>query len=65
MRNETLEKKFAKAVYKYSLGKISIDEADSMSDLYVKQFLKNCETSPTLGHKGIDWYAREIVKGLK
>lgn len=59
-----MEKQFSKSLYKHSLGKITVREAEMMAPTYVDRFLKGCETSQELAHKGIDWYAKEIAKSL-
>lgn len=62
MERNSMEKRFAKALYKHSLGKVSVEEAEGIAPSAVNKFLKGCESSQTLAHKGLDWYAKEMAK---
>ena len=64
MEKNSMEKKFAKALFKYSLGKVSVDEAEKIAPASVNKFLKGCESSQSLAHKGLDWYAKEVAKNM-
>lgn len=62
MERNSMEERFAKILYKYSLGKVSMEEAEGIAPSAVNRFLKGCESSQTLANKGIDWYAKEMAK---
>jgi len=62
MERNSMEKKFAKAIYKHSLGRVSVEEAKILAPSAVNKFLKGCESSQALAHKGLDWYAKEMAK---
>ena len=57
-----LEKKLSKAIYKYALGKMTVDEATAKAAATIDIFVDSCNKSTSLAHKGVDWYAREIAK---
>lgn len=59
-----LEKKLSKTLYKYALGRLSVQEANELASATVGNFLEGCSESSSLAHKGLDWYAREIVRSL-
>ena len=60
----SLEKKLSKAIYKYSFGKLTVEEADSKAAETIGNFIESSANSPSLAHKGVDWYAREIAKSV-
>lgn len=64
MSNEkySLENMLAEAIFKYAVGKVTIEEAKQIADDRIEDFRENCKTSSSLAHKGIDYYAREIVR---
>lgn len=62
MERNSMEERFAKILYKYSLGKVSMEEAESIAPSAVNRFLKGCESSQVLANKGLDWYAKEMAK---
>ena len=62
MERYSMEERFAKILYKYSLGKVSMEEAEGIAPSAVNRFLKCCESSQTLANKGLDWYAKEMAK---
>lgn len=64
MERNPMEKKFAKSLFKYSLGRVTVEEAEKMAPSSVEKFLKGCKTSQTLAHKGLDWYAKEVAKNM-
>lgn len=64
MNRNPMEKKFAKAIFKYSLGRVTVNEAKKMAPSAVEKFLEGCKTSYVLAHKGLDWYAKELAKNL-
>ena len=64
MERNPMEKKFAKSLFKYSLGRVSAEDAERMAPSSVEIFLEGCKTSQTLAHKGLDWYAKEIAKNM-
>ena len=62
VEKNSMEERFAKILYKYSLSKVSMEEAEGIAPSAVNRFLKCCESSQTLANKGLDWYAKEIAK---
>ena len=51
------------AIMIFAEGRISHDEASELAEKYAEQF--DTEKYPLLGHKGLNWYAKEILKANK
>lgn len=58
----SLENELAKALFKYSLGNMSFDEAQQKAEVLVPTFIAGCKKYPMLGHKGIRWFAKEVLR---
>lgn len=56
----SIESELGEALLKLSSGKLDYNEAELLAGKYAPQF--NTERFPTLGHKGVNWYAKEILK---
>ena len=64
MDKNSMEGKLARAIYKNAFGKVSITEAQEIAENAIDNFIAGCKESSSLAHKGLDWYAKEIVKTL-
>lgn len=58
----SMENMLAQRIFKYACGKVSIDEAKQIASDRIDDFKEKCKTSSSLAHKGLDYYAREIVR---
>ena len=58
----SMENMLAQLIFKYACGKVLIDEAKQIASNRIDAFKENCKTSSSLAHKGLDYYAREIVR---
>lgn len=55
----TIESELAKALVRFSCGKISTEEAKAKA----KEVASNFDLSnEMLAHKGINWYAKQLLK---
>ena len=61
-RNYSLENELANALFKYSFGNLTIDQAEAKAKTLVPTFLEGCNDYPMLGHKGIKWFAKEVLR---
>jgi len=64
IKNVGLEMDMAEAFMRFSEGKIEKDDARKLARKGVPAFLKGCEDFTLLGHKGVDYYAREYIRAV-
>lgn len=59
---DLLSNELSEALLKFSSNKISVSMADKIADVA----LKNIDFSNSaLSHKGINWYAKDLLKRMK
>lgn len=58
INNYSIENELSKALYKFSYGKLTVKQAEMHAAEVMKNFDK---TNEGLAHKGINWYAKQIV----
>lgn len=51
------------AIMRFAEGRVTYDEASDLAEKYAEQYDE--EKYPLLGHKGLNWYAKEILKANK
>ncbi len=56
----SIESELREALMKLSLGKLDANEAELLAGKFAPQF--DMEKFPLLGHKGINWFAKELLK---
>lgn len=61
MKNITIEEELARALYKFSYGRLSVEEAEEKAREVMENFDLNNEA---LSHKGINWCAKEIISKM-
>ena len=58
IKDYSIQDELAKALYKFSYGRLTVNQAEKRA----KEVMKNFdETNEGLAHKGINWYAKQIV----
>lgn len=57
----TIQGELAKALYKFSYGRLTVDQAEERAEIVMKNFDPQNEA---LAHKGINWYAKQILKNM-
>ena len=62
-RNNEIQNELEKALTIFAEDRIDASEINILSERYVEQF--DTEKYPLIGHKGLNWYAKEILKANK
>ena len=57
----TIEGELTKALLRFSFGKLTIDEAKEKAAIAAKNW---DSTNETLAHKGLNWYAKQIISKM-
>ena len=57
----TIEGELAKALLRFSFGKLTIDEAKEKAAIAAKNW---DSTNEVLTHKGLNWYAKQIISKM-
>ena len=57
----TIEGELAKALLRFSFGKLTIDEAKEKAAIAAKNW---DSTNEALAHKGLNWYAKQIISKM-
>ncbi|MBQ4058349.1 MAG: hypothetical protein IJD40_05400 [Lachnospiraceae bacterium] len=61
MRASTIENELANALFRLSFGKLTVKQAQNKS----KEVASNFDIDDDmLAHKGINWYAKEVLKKM-
>ena len=61
MRASTIENELANVLFQLSFGKLTFKQAQSKS----KEMARNFDIDDDmLAHKGINWYAKEVIKKM-
>ncbi len=61
MNTKTIEKKLADALFRLSFGKLTASQAQRKAS----ELAHNIDlTNDMIAHKGINWYAKEILKKI-
>lgn len=59
--NYSIQDELAKALYKFSYGRLTVEQAEKRAEEVMKNFDPQNEA---LAHKGINWYAKQILKSM-
>ena len=59
IKKYSIQDELAKAIYKFSYGRLTVKQAEIRAEAVMKNF---DETNEGLGHKGINWYAKQILR---
>lgn len=59
--NYSIQDELAKALYKFSYGRLTVEQAEKRAEEVMKNFDPQNEV---LAHKGINWYAKQILKSM-
>lgn len=62
MKVELVEKELATALYRFSYGRLSAQEAAEKAHVIAP---KIDTSNPMIAHKGINWYAKQVLKASK
>ena len=54
----TIESELAKALVRFSFGRLSVDEAKEKAIVAAKNW---DSTNEALAHKGLNWYAKQLL----
>lgn len=57
----TIESELANALLRFSFGKLTVNEAKERAAIAAKNW---DSTNEVLNHKGLNWYAKQIVAKL-
>lgn len=57
-QNLTIESELAKALVRFSFGRLSVDEAKEKAIVAAKNW---DSTNEALAHKGLNWYAKQLL----
>lgn len=57
----TIQGELAKALYKFSYGRLTVEQAEKRAEEVMKNFDPQ---NKALAHKGINWYAKQILKNM-
>ena len=58
IKNYSIQDELAKALYKFSYGRLTVTQAEMRAE----EVMKNIDaTNEGLSHKGINWYAKQII----
>ena len=57
----TIESELANALFRLSFGKLTYEQAEEKAKQTAPKFDMNNES---LAHKGINWYAKELLKNM-
>ena len=57
----SIQDELAKALYKFSYGRLTVEQAEKRAEEVMKNFDPQNEV---LAHKGINWYAKQILKSM-
>ena len=57
----SIQEELAKALYKFSYGRLTVEQAEERAEIVMKNFDPQNEG---LAHKGINWYAKQILKSM-
>lgn len=57
--NYSIQDELAKALYKFSYGGLTVEQAEKRAEEVMKNFDPQNEV---LAHKGINWYAKQILR---
>lgn len=58
----TIETEMIKALMMFSYGRVSYEKASVMAAKVAPIFYEASKKNKTLAHKGINWYAKELLK---
>ena len=58
----TVESEMVKALVMYSYGRIDYDRAVEIAAEAAPVFREEAERNIVLAHKGVNWYAKELLK---
>lgn len=61
VKNYSIQEELANALYKFSYGRLTVKQAEARAEEVMKNF---DETNEGLAHKGINWYAKQILKKM-
>ena len=61
IKNYSIQDELAKALYNFSYGRLTVEQAVIRAEEVMKNFDENNEG---LGHKGINWYAKQILRKM-
>ena len=61
MKTLTIQNELAKALYKFSFGRLSVEQAEKKAAQVMENFNPNDEG---LAHKGINWCAKQILRKM-
>ena len=61
MKNVTIQNELAMALFKFSFGRLSVEQAEAKAEEVMKNFNPNDEA---LSHKGINWCAKQILSKM-
>lgn len=61
MKTVTIENELAKALYKFSFGRLSVEQAETKA---AEVMLTFDPTNEALAHKGINWCAKQILSKM-
>jgi len=56
---DSLEKELSLALARFSLGKLNIKQSEDLARVAIKNV--DFSSNSALAHKGINWYAKEII----
>lgn len=59
--NYSIQDELAKALYRFSYGGLTVEQAEKRAEEVMKNFDPQNEV---LAHKGINWYAKQILKSM-
>ena len=61
-RKHTVESEMAKALYKYSFGRLTVKKAKETAAKFAPVFEEESKKNEVLAHKGVNWFAKEVLK---
>lgn len=64
-KHTDIKTEMAKALIRFSGNKLSETKAAELSEKAALIFAKAIEENEILAHKGLNWYAKELLKSLK
>ena len=58
----TIESEMVKALLLFSFGRLSYSQASEIAAKAAPIFCEESEKNEVLAHKGVNWYAKELLK---
>lgn len=64
-KKHTIESEMAKTLFKYSYGRLTVNESKELASRFAPVFEKESQKNTVLAHKGIAWFSKEVLKTVK